>query len=81
MIPERRIALATAAAAVAGGVLLIADKAEAAPHPRIRQAIGALQNARYELVHAAHDFGGHKNDAIAAIDAAINQLNICLQYP
>ena len=78
---ERRIALATAAAVAAGGVLLIADKAQAASHPRIRQAIGALQNARYDLVHAAHDFGGHKNDAIAAVDHAIEQLNICLGYP
>ena len=29
---------------------------------------------------AAHDFGGHRVEAIKAIDQAIHQLEICLQY-
>ncbi|HTS89959.1 MAG TPA: hypothetical protein VMG41_15800 [Gemmatimonadales bacterium] len=50
------------------------------PHPEIRAAIRALKNAREHLQKAAHDFGGHRVDAIAAIDKAIEQLNIALKY-
>ncbi|HKV06366.1 MAG TPA: hypothetical protein VJO53_14820 [Candidatus Acidoferrales bacterium] len=50
------------------------------PHPEIRQAIASLRRAKDHLNHAAHDFGGHRVDAIRAIDAAIEQLQTCLQY-
>ena len=50
------------------------------PHPEIRDAIAALQRAREHLNHAAHDFGGHRADALRASDEAIRQLRICLQY-
>lgn len=50
------------------------------PHPEIRDAIRALQNARDHLDHAAHDFHGHRVDAIGAIDAALKQLRICMDY-
>ena len=50
------------------------------PHPHIRSAIGELQEARKELQSAAHDFGGHRVDAIRAIDGAIKQLRIAQQY-
>jgi len=49
-------------------------------HPHIKKAIVELKAAKVELQTAAHDFGGHRVDALAAIDAAINQLNLCLQY-
>ena len=52
----------------------------AAPHPEIRDAIAALRNAREHLNHAAHDFGGHRVEAIRAIDDAIHQLQDCLKY-
>lgn len=52
----------------------------AEPHPEIRAAIRALENARAHLHDAAHDFGGHRVEAIAAIDAALNQLHLALQY-
>jgi hypothetical protein len=32
------------------------------------------------MEHAAHDFGGHRVDAIRATDDAIRQLEICLKY-
>ena len=57
-----------------------AAAAAAEPHPEIRDAIASLQRARDHLNHAAHDFGGHRVDAIAAIDQAIAQLRICLKY-
>jgi hypothetical protein len=50
------------------------------PHPEIRDAIEALRNAREHLNHAAHDFGGHRVDAIKATDEAIRQLQLCLKY-
>lgn len=49
-------------------------------HPEIRRAITSLQRARYALQHANHDFGGHRADALAATDKAIEQLKLALQY-
>ena len=49
-------------------------------HPQIRAALDALQRAKMHLQEAAHDFGGHRVDAIHAIDEASRQLEICLQY-
>lgn len=49
-------------------------------HPQIEAALSALHNAKEHLEHAAHDFGGHRADAIRAIDEADNQLRMCLQY-
>jgi hypothetical protein len=50
------------------------------PHPHIRAAVVELQQAREELRTAAHDFGGHRADAIRAVDAAIKQLRLAQQY-
>ena len=50
------------------------------PHPEIREAIGALRNAKAHLEHAAHDFGGHRVEAIKAIDESLRQLQDCLKY-
>jgi hypothetical protein len=49
-------------------------------HPEIHDAIAALRNARMHMQHAAHDFGGHRADALRATDEAIHQLEICLKY-
>jgi hypothetical protein len=49
-------------------------------HPEIRDAMEALHRAKEHLEHAAHDFGGHRVDAIHAIDEAQHQLEICLKY-
>ena len=49
-------------------------------HPKIREALAALRSAREDLEHAAHDFGGHRVDAMHSIDEAIKQLEICLKY-
>lgn len=55
-----------------------ADPAE--PHPQIREALGALRRAKEHMEHAAHDFGGHRVEALRATDEAIRQLEICLKY-
>ena len=52
----------------------------AEPHPEIRAAINSLRHAKAHLEHAAHDFVGHRVEAIGAIDRAIEQLDVCLKY-
>lgn len=49
-------------------------------HPHIRAAIRELREARHELETAAHDFGGHRKEAIEAVDNAIKQLQDALNY-
>jgi len=49
-------------------------------HPEIREAIAALRRAKDHMEHAAHDFGGHRVEALRATDAAIHQLEECLKY-
>lgn len=53
----------------------------AAPrHPQIQAALESLRSAKEHLEHAAHDFGGHRVDAIHAIDEAMHQLEVCMRY-
>jgi hypothetical protein len=49
-------------------------------HPHIHAAVRELQEAKRELQTAAHDFGGHRKEAIEAIDNALKQLQEALQY-
>jgi hypothetical protein len=49
-------------------------------HPEIEDALRALHSAKSHLEHAAHDFHGHRADAIRAIDEADRQLRLCLEY-
>jgi hypothetical protein len=51
-----------------------------ADHPEIHDALASLHHAREHLEHAAHDFGGHRVEALRAVDEAIRQLDICLKY-
>jgi hypothetical protein len=57
-----------------------ASPAQGDRHPYIQGAIHSLENARHYLKEAAHDFGGHREDALKATDEAIHQLQICMQY-
>lgn len=52
----------------------------AEPHPQIREAIAALRRAKQHMEHAAHDFGGHRVEALRATDEAIRQLEDCLKF-
>jgi hypothetical protein len=78
MEPDRRLALAAAAAALAGAAL--APSAAHAAHPRIQAAITALSDAKAEMQAAATDFGGHRVKAIEACDRAIRQLEAALNW-
>lgn len=57
-----------------------AKPAPVEPHPEIREAIRSLRRAKEHMEHAAHDFGGHRVEALKATDAAIHQLEVCLKY-
>ena len=75
----RLVAPAMAATtSVTGQPLVVAPKSER--HPEIERAIAALERAKAHLQHAAHDFGGHRVEALAAIDKALEQLRLALQY-
>ena len=58
----------------------IVTRPKAEQHPRIRSAIRELEAARVELQKAPHDFGGHRADAVLAVDKAIQQLKLALEY-
>jgi len=56
------------------------EKGGAEQHPHIRTALHELREAKKELQTAAHDFGGHRKEAIEAVDNAIKQLQEALEY-
>jgi hypothetical protein len=76
----RRTALTTAALGGATLVAGLSSTAQAEPHPKIKAAIHALEDAKADMEHAAHDFGGHRVDALHACDEAIKQLHLALDY-
>lgn len=81
MTNKLRLALGTLAVAGITSLSFYAGSASAAErHPAINAAVNALVKARYDMQHAAHDFGGHRVKALEATDAAIEQLKLCLQY-
>jgi len=49
-------------------------------HPRIARAIVELHETKWYLEHAAHDFGGHRVEAIKSIDESIKQLKEALKF-
>jgi hypothetical protein len=53
---------------------------EASEHPRIANAIGALEDAIHYMREAPHNFGGHKEKAIEASERAVRQLKLALAY-
>jgi uncharacterized protein (DUF2342 family) len=47
-------------------------------HPMIRRAINALQGAKNDLQNAAHDYCGHRVEALEATNGALSQLHQAL---
>ena len=48
-------------------------------HPNIRRAIAALERAKIDLQNAAHDYCGHRVEALEAVGSAIKQLDLALR--
>lgn len=57
-----------------------AQAAEHEHHPHLHAAIHELKEARHELKTADHDFGGHREEAVKAIDVAIEQLETAVKF-
>ncbi len=47
-------------------------------HPLIRKAINALEAAKADLENAAHDFHGHRVEALESVNTALNQLHAAI---
>ena len=81
---KRKIAMLAVLTVLSGLALYfsttIPARAAEERHPKIKHAIKALEEAKAELKNAAHDFGGHREDALKECDAAIAQLKLALQY-
>jgi hypothetical protein len=64
-----------------GGAHLPAVQAQkAVRHPHIRHALRELREARRELEEGEKIFGGHRVEAIKAVDHAIVQLQRALDF-
>jgi len=48
-------------------------------HPEIEDALRALHNARTHLEHAAHDFGGHRVNALKHVNEALEECRLALE--
>jgi hypothetical protein len=72
---------AAVAAAPAAPVPAAAASPAMPPHPEIAAALEAMHNAHHHLEDAAHDFHGHRLEAIKHLDAAIHEADICMQEP
>jgi hypothetical protein len=51
------------------------------PYHHLHHALWELRDARKELTESKHDFGGHREKALAAINDAIKQLDLVLKNP
>jgi hypothetical protein len=80
LLPAAALLLTMALPAVAANPKPAPAPVPPEKHPQIREALESLRNSKEHLEHAAHDFGGHRVEAIKAIDEAIRQLEICLKY-
>jgi outer membrane protein TolC len=76
----RRLPLSLFASLILFGLLLTptSSKAGGEPHPLIRRAAAALRSAKTDLQNAAHDYCGHRVEALEAVNNALNQLQQAL---
>ncbi len=49
------------------------------PHPHIAAALQSLRDAKRQLESAAHDYHGHRVEAIKHVDQAIHEAEICMK--
>jgi hypothetical protein len=50
-----------------------------APHPMINRAINALSRAQSDLQNAAHDYCGHRQEALDSVNHALEQLRRAIE--
>ena len=61
--------------AVAVGFVFAAGMVRAQEHPELEAAKKDLESAKAHLQAAAHDYGGHRKQAIEAIDRALGHIH------
>jgi hypothetical protein len=49
-------------------------------HPEIHAAMMHLREAKQNLEHAAHDFGGHRANALKHVNEALEECRLALEY-
>ena len=49
-------------------------------YPSVAEAMNEIRAAKIKLEETNNEFGGHKNIAIHALDEALNQLQISLEF-
>jgi hypothetical protein len=49
-------------------------------HPHLKKALKGLHVAKKQLSEAAHDFGGHRLQALKLTEEAIHQVNRALEF-
>jgi len=49
-------------------------------HPEMKRALHALERAKEDLEHAAHDFGGHRAKALQLTQQAIEEVKAGLAF-
>jgi hypothetical protein len=64
---------------VAVGFAPASAEADGPKHPHMHHALYELGEARTELKDAAHDFGGHREKALKAVDTAMTQMAKALE--
>jgi hypothetical protein len=76
----RRVSLGLTASLVLMASMLAPSysRAGAEGHPLIRRAVGALTAAKGDLQNAAHDYCGHRVEALEATNNALGQLQKAL---
>jgi len=73
--PEEDTLMRRLALVVATGLVLAVGVARAQEHPQMEEAKKDLQAAKTSLQAADHDYGGHRKQAIEAIDRALGHIN------
>jgi hypothetical protein len=80
---SRRLVALPALAVLLGLGLTLGAPAQARAADRFRHLMATLyelKEARKEVKDASHDFGGHRKEALEAIDAAIEQVERCFKF-
>jgi hypothetical protein len=49
-------------------------------HPEIASAMNHLREAKQNLEHAAHDFGGHRVEALKHVNEALEECRKAMEY-
>lgn len=76
----KKSVVALSAALVLGTALTCVAYAQQTRHPEMRAAMQHLNLAENNLQHAAHDFGGHREKALALIKQARDEIKAGMEY-